>query len=55
MLTFTAPHGIDHVPHSKPSPAYLAMLGAGLRESRGWDQAAVDAYFARLIGSTVPE
>ena len=54
MLTFTAPHGIDHVPHSKPSPAYLAMLGAGLRESRGWDQAEVDAYFARLTGSTVP-
>lgn len=32
MLTFTAPHGIDHVEHNPPSPAYLAMLAEGLNE-----------------------
>ena len=48
MLTFTAPHGIDHVDHNLPSPAYLAMLGEGLREAHGWDDAEVERYFARL-------
>ena len=48
MLTFTAPHGIDHVDHAEPSPSYLAMLGTGLRESRGWDEHEVRAYFERL-------
>jgi hypothetical protein len=31
MLTFTAPHGLDAVPHTRTTPAYLAMLAAGLR------------------------
>jgi hypothetical protein len=48
MLTFTAPHGIDHVEHTSPSPSYLSMLAAGLRETRGWDAAEIDAYFDRL-------
>ena len=48
MLLFTAPHGIDHVEHSQPSAAYLAMLADGLRESRGWDEHEVAAYFQRL-------
>jgi hypothetical protein len=48
MLTFTAPHGIDHIEHSRPRAAYLAMLSDGLRESHGWDHEQVDAYFARL-------
>lgn len=48
MLTFTAPHGIDHVDHTRPSPSYLAMLSDGLRESHGWDEAEVHAYFSRL-------
>ena len=48
MLTFTAPDGIDHVPHNRPRAAYLAMLSDGLRESHGWDQEQIDAYFARL-------
>src|SRR5699024_5433607 len=30
MLTFTAPHGFDAVPHTRPRPAYLAMLAEGL-------------------------
>lgn len=49
MLTFTAPHGLDHVEHTEPSPAYLAMLGEGLREAHGWDDDEVERYFARLL------
>lgn len=46
MLTFTAPHGYDAVPHTRPSEPYLAMLAAGLRESRGWSDARVREYLA---------
>lgn len=49
MLTFTAPHGFDAVPHTRPSAAYRAMLAEGLRESRNWSTAQVEAYFARVI------
>ena len=45
LLTFTSPHGIDHVEHNAPVPAYLAMLQTGLRESRGWGDAEVAEYF----------
>jgi hypothetical protein len=48
MLLFTAPHGIDHVEHTVPSPAYLAMLADGLRESRQWGDEDISAYFARV-------
>ncbi|TYL51485.1 histone deacetylase [Nocardioides sp. BGMRC 2183] len=44
MLTFTAPHGFDGVPHTVPSPAYRAMLALGLRESRNWDEQRITAY-----------
>ena len=49
MLLFTAPHGIDHVEHTQPSAAYLAMLADGLRESRQWDDEDVAAYFDRVV------
>ncbi len=49
MLTFTAPHGIDHVDHNAPGPSYLAMLGDGLREGHGWDDARIAAYVDRLV------
>ena len=49
LLTFTSPHGADHVEHSQPAPAYLAMLGDGLRESRGWDEQQVTAYFDSVL------
>ena len=49
MLTFTAPHGFDGVPHTRPSPAYLAMLTDGLRESRGWGDAEIAEYFDSVI------
>ncbi len=48
MLLFTSPHGIDHVEHTQPSPSYLAMLALGLKESRGWDDDNVAAYFERV-------
>src|SRR4051794_35181843 len=49
MLLFTAPYGIDHVEHSVPSAAYLAMLADGLRESRRWSDADITAYFDRVV------
>jgi hypothetical protein len=48
MLTFTAPHGIDHIEHTDPSPEYLAMLASGLQDAHGWDHAEVARYFGRL-------
>lgn len=44
MLTFTAPHGFDAVPHTQPSAAYVSMLVRGLDESRGWDRRQAEAY-----------
>ena len=49
MLAFTAPGGSEHVAHTLPSPAYLAMLEVGLRESRGWDHDQVAAYVERSV------
>ncbi|PUB32425.1 hypothetical protein C8K30_101951 [Promicromonospora sp. AC04] len=48
MLTFTAPHGHADVAHSAPSAAYVAMIGAGLREAHGWSDAEVTAYLATV-------
>ncbi len=52
MLLFTAPGGIDHVEHTRPSAAYLAMLEEGLRESRGWDDHEVAVYLERVLPPT---
>ncbi len=49
LLTFTSPHGADHVPHTRPSRAYLGALATGLRESRGWDENAIAAYLSRIV------
>ena len=49
LLTFTSPHGADHVEYSHPAPAYLSMLGNGLRESRGWDEQQVAEYFDTVL------
>lgn len=46
LLTFTAPHGYGAVPQTPPSPAYRAMLGRGLIESRGWSAPQVEDYLA---------
>ncbi len=49
LLTFTAPHGAGHVEHRPPSPAYLATIATGLRESRGWAHSDVRAYFDAVL------
>lgn len=49
MLTFTAPHGLEAVPHTRPSESYLAMLADGLRCSRGWEAEQIDAYLAAVV------
>ena len=49
MLTFTAPHGLAHVPHSRPSTRYLRMLADGLRDAHGWDAERIAAYFERCV------
>ncbi len=48
LLTFTSPHGWDHVPHTAPSEAYLRTVALGLRESRAWDDEAVNTYLAGI-------
>ncbi|GAA4660758.1 histone deacetylase [Gordonia humi] len=45
-LTFTSVHGTDSVDHTAPSTAYLAMIGRGLRETHGWTDDRIAAYFA---------
>lgn len=49
MLTFTAPHGSDHVAHTEPSPEYRATLALGLREAHGWSLRQADEYLTRTI------
>ncbi len=48
LLTFTSPHGSEHVERTAPAASYLAMMAEGLRESRDWDEAAVASYLARI-------
>jgi hypothetical protein len=53
LLTFTSPHGLDHVERTPPSERYLALLAEGLRESRGWDDDRIAAYLgATLVGGS---
>jgi len=48
LLTFTAPHGSEHVEHTLPSDAYVAVLAAGLRETRRWREQQVTSYLQGL-------
>ena len=50
MLTFTSPHGAADVPHTPPSPAYLATMATGLAESHGWSGEQAYAYLNSLRG-----
>ena len=50
LLTFTSAHGLDHVEHTQPSATYLAVLGTGLRESRGWGDEQVASYLGSVTG-----
>jgi hypothetical protein len=49
ILTFTAPHGYDAVPHTQPTEPYLAMLSEGLREAHGWDDERIRAYLLERV------
>ncbi|MEV0334753.1 histone deacetylase [Nocardia sp. NPDC050717] len=44
VLTFTSPWDPETVAPQRPSARYLAMIGAGLRESHGWDTDRVVEY-----------
>ncbi|MFD4434279.1 histone deacetylase [Nocardia sp. NPDC058497] len=44
ILTFTAPWKAETVALQQPSARYLAMIGAGLRESHGWDTDRIVEY-----------
>lgn len=54
LLTFTAPHGVDHVEHTAPSEAYLDAVRLGLRESRGWDDERLATYLDSVVPATSP-
>jgi hypothetical protein len=51
LLTFTAPHGLDHVEHTRPTAAYLSTVRDGLRQSRGWDDERIEAYLEAIVPS----
>jgi hypothetical protein len=46
LLTFTSPHSLGHVQHTRPSETYLDMLRTGLRESRAWGEEQVASYLS---------
>jgi hypothetical protein len=48
LLTFTSPHGLDHVEHTRPSEVYLSMVRDGLRETRGWDDEEISSYLSEI-------
>lgn len=54
LLTFTSPHGMDHVEHTLPSEAYLDTVRVGLRESRGWDDERLATYLDSVVPGTFP-
>lgn len=49
MFTFTAPEGINGVPHTRPVQNYLNMLSEGLQDAHEWDETQVNNYFAERI------
>jgi hypothetical protein len=54
LLTFTAPDSAEQMESVAPTDAYLAMLTEGLRQSHGWQDDRIAAYF-RARGATVPQ
>ncbi|WP_018657885.1 hypothetical protein [Actinomadura flavalba] len=52
VLTFTAPHGIDGAALNAPAPAYLRMLGNGLREAHGWSPVRAASYLRGRPGAS---
>ncbi len=49
LLTFTSPHGLEHVEQTRPAEAYLSMVRTGLRESRGWDDDRIASYLETIL------
>jgi hypothetical protein len=49
LLTFTAPHSVEHVEHTTPSEAYLDTVRLGLRESRGWGDDLLASYLGSVL------
>lgn len=54
MLTFTSPHGLDAVPHTRPRPVYLSRLAEGLRQVHAWSEDQIADYFSTRIGEPQP-
>jgi hypothetical protein len=51
LLTFTSPHSLHHVEHTRPTEAYLSMMRDGLRESRDWDDAQIASYLETIVAA----
>jgi hypothetical protein len=51
LLTFTAPWHAADVLWTPPSPPYLRVIMAGLRETYGWNNHRIARYLARLPGA----
>ena len=49
MLTFTSKVGLLEVVHTVPSPAYLDMITAGIKEAHGWDECRIRRYLAQAM------
>lgn len=54
MLTFTCPEPLAEATLTRPSPAYLAVLTAGLREAHHWDEETAAGYLGSLSGILGP-
>ncbi len=52
IVTFTAPWSLAEAEPTAPSPGYLSVLLAGLRESHGLDDAAITNYLTAAPGCT---
>lgn len=51
VITFCAPWAMTDVPPLAPSPAYAAMIAAGLHETFGWDSFRALRYLEPLPGA----
>ncbi|MFC9331148.1 histone deacetylase [Kitasatospora sp. NPDC057015] len=51
VLTFTAPWRRADAALNRPAAAYLAHLGAGLREAHGWGNGRIAAYLSSRPGA----
>ena len=52
VVTITAPGSLESVTPAAPSPAYLAHIVTGLRETFDFEDAAIVDYLGRAPGAT---